>query len=84
MQKLLTFFFSKNISIFAIFYDQSFNNLLTNDIISFEQLGLDLFVLEVYSFLITSLSLIFTLLIYLVQYWWMCFFQQIVITWINT
>ena len=32
-------FFSKNISIYAIFNDQSFNNTLTNDIISFEQLG---------------------------------------------
>ena len=38
MQKLLTFF-SKNISIYAIFNDQSFNNTLSNDIISFEQLG---------------------------------------------
>ena len=40
MQKLLTFF-RKNISIhvYAIFNDQSFNNTLTNDIISFEQLG---------------------------------------------
>ena len=41
MQKLLTFF-SKNSSIYAIFNDQSFNNTLTNDIISFEQLGPDL------------------------------------------
>ena len=39
MQKLLTFFFSKNISIYAIFNDQSFNDTLTNDIVSFEQLG---------------------------------------------
>ena len=38
MQKLLTFF-SKNISIYAIFNDQSFNNTLTNNIVSFEQLG---------------------------------------------
>ena len=38
MQKLLTFFFSKNISIYAIFNDQSFNDTLTNDIVSFEQL----------------------------------------------
>ena len=30
-------FFSKNISIYAIFNDQSFND--TNDIVSFEQLG---------------------------------------------
>ena len=32
-------FFSKNISVYAIFNDQSFNDTLTNDIISFEQLG---------------------------------------------
>ena len=39
MQKLLTFFFSKNISIYAIFNDENFNNTLTSDIVSFEQLG---------------------------------------------
>ena len=33
-------FFSKNISGYAIFNDQSFNDTLTNDITSFEQLGL--------------------------------------------
>ena len=38
MQKLLTFF-SKNIRVYAIFHDQSFNDMLTNDIVSFEQLG---------------------------------------------
>ena len=38
MQKL-SHFFSKNIGIYAIFNDQSFNNSLTNDIVSFEQLG---------------------------------------------
>ena len=38
MQKLLAFV-SKNISISAIFNDQNFNNMLTNDIVSFEQLG---------------------------------------------
>ena len=32
-------FFSKNISTYAIFNDQSFNNTLTYDIVSFEQLG---------------------------------------------
>ena len=32
-------FFSKNIGIYAIFNDQSFNDTLTNDIVSFEQLG---------------------------------------------
>ena len=39
MQKLLTFFFSKNISVYAIFNDQSFSDTLTNEIVSFEQLG---------------------------------------------
>ena len=32
-------FFSKNISIYAIFDDQNFNYTLTNNIVSFEQLG---------------------------------------------
>ena len=36
------FFFSKNISVYAIFNDQSFNDTLTNDIVSFEQLDPDL------------------------------------------
>ena len=39
MQKLLSHWFSKNITIYAIFNDQSFNITLTNDIVSFEQLG---------------------------------------------
>ena len=34
-------FFSKNISIYAIFNDQNFNNILTNNIVSFEQLSPD-------------------------------------------
>ena len=38
MQKLLRFF-SKNISINATLNYQSFNDMLTNDIVSFEQLG---------------------------------------------
>ena len=33
------FCFSKNISIHAIINDQSFNDILTNDIVSFELLG---------------------------------------------
>ena len=37
-QKLFTFF-SKNISIFAIFYGQSLNDSLTIDIVHFERLG---------------------------------------------
>ena len=37
--KSYSHFFSKNISIYAIFNDQSFNDMLTNDIVSFEQLG---------------------------------------------
>ena len=36
MQNTLTFFFSKNISMYAIFNDQIFNDMLTNDIVSFE------------------------------------------------
>ena len=32
-------FFCKNVSVYAIFNDQSFNNTFTNDIVSFEQLG---------------------------------------------
>ena len=35
MQKLLTFVFSKNISVYAIFNDQSFNDMETNDIVRF-------------------------------------------------
>ena len=37
--KSYSHFFSKNISIYAIFNDQSFNNTLTRDIVIFEQLG---------------------------------------------
>ena len=37
-------FFSKNISVYAISNDQSLNYTLTNDIVSFEQLGPDNFV----------------------------------------
>ena len=36
--KSYSHFFSKNLSVYAIFNDQSFNNTLTNDI-RFEQLG---------------------------------------------
>ena len=43
--KSYSHFFSKNISIYAIFNDQSFNNTLTYDIISFEQLGPDYYCL---------------------------------------
>ena len=37
MQKLLTFF-QQNISVYAIYNDQSFNDRLSNDIVSLEQL----------------------------------------------
>ena len=37
--KCYSHFFSKNISIYAIFNDQSFNDTFTNEIDSFEQLG---------------------------------------------
>ena len=33
MQNYSHFFFSKNISVYAIFNDQSFNNMLANDIL---------------------------------------------------
>ena len=39
-------FFSKNISIHAILNDQSFNDTLANDTVSFEQLGPDLLRIE--------------------------------------
>ena len=37
--KSYSHFFSKNISVYAIFKDQSFNDTLTNDIVNFVQLG---------------------------------------------
>ena len=37
--KSYSYFFSKNISIYAIFNDQCFNGTLTKDIVSFEPLG---------------------------------------------
>ena len=37
--KSYSHFFSKSISVYAIFNDQSFTDMFTNDIISFEQLG---------------------------------------------
>ena len=40
MQKLLTFF-SKNISIYAIFNYQSFDDMLTNNTVCFEEQGPD-------------------------------------------
>ena len=40
--KATNIFFSKNISVYAIFNDQSLNDTLTNDIFSFEQLGPEL------------------------------------------
>ena len=36
----VAFFSSKNINIYAILNDQIFNDTLTNDVVSFEQLGL--------------------------------------------
>ena len=38
-------FFSKNISKYAIFTDQTFNNRLTNNFFSFEQLGPEMWLL---------------------------------------
>ena len=39
--KAIYIFFSKNISVYAIFNNQRFNDTLTEYIISFEQLGLN-------------------------------------------
>ena len=39
------FFFSKTICVYDVFNDQSFNDTLTNDIVSFEQLGSGIFCL---------------------------------------
>ena len=52
MQKLHTFFSGKNINIYAIFNDQSFNDTLTNDIDSFQQMGpgVDFFLVGLASF----------------------------------
>ena len=47
MQKLLSFF-SKNISVYAIHNDQSFNDRLTNNMVSFEQLGPDIFLISLW------------------------------------
>ena len=41
MKKLLTFF-QQNISMCSIFNGQCFNDMLTNNIVSFEQLGPDI------------------------------------------
>ena len=53
MQKLLHFF-SKNVIVYAIFNDQSFNDMLNNDILSFIQLGPVLFVFEKSTYLARS------------------------------
>ena len=45
-------FFSKNVSIYAIFNDQSFNDTLTNDIVSFEQLGPVKILIRMYQYIV--------------------------------
>ena len=47
--KSYSHFFCKNIRVYAIFNDQSFNDTLTNDIISFEELGPDIFIVSPYT-----------------------------------
>ena len=39
LQKLLTFFFSKKFQHICVSLDVNFNDSLTNDVVSFEQLG---------------------------------------------
>ena len=41
LQKLLTFFFSKKFQYICVSLDVNFNKSLTNDVVSFEQLGPD-------------------------------------------
>ena len=43
MQKLLTFFSAKVLAYVPLYNDQSFNDTLTINIVSFKQLGPDLF-----------------------------------------
>ena len=50
--KSYSHFFSKNISIYAIFNDQRFNGTLTKSVVSFEQLGPDNLVQTVLKLLI--------------------------------
>ena len=54
--KSYSHFFSKNIRVYAIFNDQCFNGTLTNDIVSFEQLGPDIYRIAV----LNNRALIFT------------------------
>ena len=42
LKKSYSHVFSKTIRIYTIFNDQSFNDMLANDIVSFEQLGPDI------------------------------------------
>ena len=47
LQKLLTFFFSKKLQHIRVSLDVNFNESLTNDVVSFEQLGPGVFVSSV-------------------------------------
>ena len=49
--KSYSHFFHKNIRVYAIFNDQSFNDTLTNDIISFEKTGPRSFWMEIVLYL---------------------------------
>ena len=48
--KATRIFFCQNISIYGIFNDQNFNGTLTNDIVSFEQLGPDCYLTGILAF----------------------------------
>ena len=54
--KSYSHYFSKNISIYAIFDDQNLNDTLTNDIVSFEQLGPGVFPKKQFKFLLLCLQ----------------------------
>ena len=48
--KSYSHFFINNISLYAIFNEQSLNDMLTNNIVSFEQLGPDMLTNNIVSF----------------------------------
>ena len=52
-------FFSKNITLYGIFNDQIFNDTLTNNIVTFEQLGPDFFLTPSLALLMSTQTYVF-------------------------
>ena len=48
-------FFSKNNSIYAVFNDKSFNDTSTNNVVSFEQMGPDIFLISAHKHITEAL-----------------------------